>query len=63
LDEGGETAFPKLDIKIKPVRGSTLFWLNVFPEDGRPNVNSEHASVPVQSDSKEKWAFALLFRD
>ena len=43
---GGETVFPFLNIKIKPVKGSVAMWLNMRP-DGREDTRSRHAGCPV----------------
>ncbi len=46
VDEGGETAFPRLDISIVPQQGALLMWNNALP-DGEPNRDVLHAGTPV----------------
>ena len=31
-DEGGETEFPLIDIKVKPSKGTAVFWWNMTPD-------------------------------
>ncbi len=49
--EGGETEFPKLDIKVTPEAGKALIWDNLR-EDGKPDRKSLHAGLPVISGQK-----------
>lgn len=49
--EGGETDFPKLETRVKPVTGSVFFWRNVNL-DGSLNENSIHAGLPVTTGVK-----------
>ncbi len=44
--EGGETEFPHLNKSFKPKSGRLLLWNNMLP-DGRPNMNTLHAGLPV----------------
>ncbi|MFU7527514.1 prolyl hydroxylase family protein [Qipengyuania sp. ASV99] len=55
--EGGETDFPKLGLRIAPEVGSLLIWNNMTP-DGRPNLNTLHAGLPIKRGVKHvitKW--------
>jgi prolyl 4-hydroxylase len=53
VEEGGETVFPTLDIKVKPKRGRALIWpsvLNDNPEEQDPRTT--HAAAPVIKGKK-----------
>ena len=55
--EGGETDFPKLDLKLKPQVGTLFIWNNMAP-DGTPNSKTLHAGMPVIKGIKHiitKW--------
>ena len=54
---GGETAFPKVGIKVTPRTGNMLVWnnLNII---GEPNYFSLHEGQPVSAGTKyiiTKW--------
>ncbi|CAG7830695.1 unnamed protein product [Allacma fusca] len=55
VEKGGETAFPRLRVKITPEKGSMLLWVNSY-SDGKVDKWIEHASCPVVFG--EKWIFA-----
>jgi prolyl 4-hydroxylase len=44
--EGGETEFPKHDLKITPKKGKLVVWTNTT-EDGSVDYDSLHAGLPV----------------
>jgi prolyl 4-hydroxylase len=44
VEEGGETFFPRLDVKVKPKMGSAAIWLNVI--DGEVFHPSLHWGMP-----------------
>lgn len=46
VEQGGETAFPELDIAVTPRAGTLLVWNNADPE-GTPNARTVHAGRPV----------------
>lgn len=55
--EGGETEFPKLDIKYKPKKGMAVLWKNL-QDDGSGNRLVLHAGRPVTKGKKyilTKW--------
>jgi prolyl 4-hydroxylase len=55
--EGGETVFPELGFKVKPVRGLALIWNNLHP-DGRENFQTIHRAEPPKVTNKyvlTKW--------
>ena len=57
VEKGGETEFPNLQIRIRPQAGALLLWNNATPE-GRPNLDTIHAALPVEAGVKyviTKW--------
>jgi prolyl 4-hydroxylase len=59
VEEGGETVFPLLDLKVKPKRGSALYFEYFYNE---PSLNdlTLHSSVPVVRG--EKWVATQWMR-
>ena len=53
VDEGGETEYPLLKLKVKPELGTMLIHKNI-EDDGTPIESSFHAGLPPVSN--EKWA-------
>lgn len=60
VPEGGETEFPRLDVKVKPRRGGGVMFRNVTPE-GTPDNATLHAGCPVLEG--EKWLATLWIRE
>ena len=57
VEEGGETHFPNVDIKMKPKEGTLIAWNN-RNLDGTNNVNTLHEALPPTSGKKyiiTKW--------
>ena len=57
VEEGGETHFTEVGIKIEPKPGVLLVWNNALP-DGTPNEGTLHAGTPVIRGAKyviTKW--------
>ena len=57
VEEGGETYFKHLNLKIKPERGKAIFWNNLYPI-GWPNLKTMHEALPPISGNKyivTKW--------
>ena len=57
VEEGGETHFTNVGIKIVPKPGVLLIWNNAL-EDGSPNEDTIHAGTPVLKGTKyviTKW--------
>jgi prolyl 4-hydroxylase len=57
VEEGGETHFTHIGIKIEPKPGVLLIWNNALP-DGTPNEDTMHAGTPVIKGAKyviTKW--------
>lgn len=48
---GGETEFPRINMKITPEIGKLVIWDNLL-EDGTPDYDSLHAGLPVTSGTK-----------
>lgn len=48
---GGETEFPRLDLRVKGRKGDALVFSNTGP-DGAPHPASEHAGTPVSAGVK-----------
>jgi prolyl 4-hydroxylase len=56
---GGETIFPKVNIKIKSKRGRAVFFYNI-QTDGSEDELSLHGSMPVEEG--EKWTLTKWLR-
>lgn len=59
VDEGGETEFPKLKIKVKAKKGRLVYFNNYNKEGIEPL--SLHCGLPIKKG--EKWAFNLWYHD
>ena len=51
VEEGGETEFSELGLSIRPEAGTLITWNNMNRR-GRPNPNTRHAALPVESGHK-----------
>ena len=57
VQNGGETYFKSLDLKIKPKRGLLLAWNNLY-SNGDPNYKTKHEALPPKNEDKyviTKW--------
>lgn len=57
VEEGGETYFKHLNLKIKPKKGMAVFWNNLY-RNGIPNNKTMHEALPPVSEDKyviTKW--------
>lgn len=57
VEEGGETNFPKLKLKIKPKAGRLVIWNNLY-KNGFTNYRTQHEALPPTSGKKyvlTKW--------
>mgnify|MGYP003149725763 CR=1 FL=1 len=57
VEEGGETYFKHLGLKIKPKKGTAIFWNNLNPL-GIPNKKTMHEALPPMNENKyviTKW--------
>lgn len=64
LEYGGETEFPRLNIKIHPKQGSAIFFKNLHPTQYKPHPMAIHASLPLHKDIKwvcNKWIRSRKF--
>eukprot|EP00596_Hydrurales_sp_CCMP1899_P005889 CAMPEP_0119049508 /NCGR_PEP_ID=MMETSP1177-20130426/65056_1 /TAXON_ID=2985 /ORGANISM="Ochromonas sp, Strain CCMP1899" /LENGTH=228 /DNA_ID=CAMNT_0007026839 /DNA_START=506 /DNA_END=1192 /DNA_ORIENTATION=+ len=53
VEEGGETAFPLLDIKVKPKKGQALLWPSVIDSDSlQYEPRTLHEAKPVIKGTK-----------
>jgi prolyl 4-hydroxylase len=59
VEEGGETVFPLLQLKVKPKRGSALYF-EYFYRQQALNELTLHSSVPVVRG--EKWVATQWMR-
>jgi prolyl 4-hydroxylase len=50
-DEEGETYFPYLGLKIKPLKGAAVMWPNV-DEQGNADMNMRHLGLPPTRTTK-----------
>jgi len=53
VDDGGETHFPKLNLTVKPRKGSALLWPSILND--KPEYIDErtsHAALPVKKGTK-----------
>ena len=57
VEEGGETYFKHLKLKVKPKQGMAIFWNNLY-KNGIPNPKTLHEACPPVSGDKyviTKW--------
>ncbi|XP_065318968.1 prolyl 4-hydroxylase subunit alpha-1-like [Gordionus sp. m RMFG-2023] len=57
INEGGATVFPKINLRVQPVKGSGIFWYNLYVNRSG-NHDTRHAGCPVLLGSKwvaNKW--------
>jgi hypothetical protein len=60
VEEGGETDFPKINKKVKPKKGSAVYWRNLEDDENTPHPKSFHAGLaPI---SGEKWGMNIWTR-
>ncbi|HEX6363033.1 MAG TPA: 2OG-Fe(II) oxygenase [Albitalea sp.] len=65
VEEGGETEFPQLGVRISPRRGRVVHFVNLLP-DGEPDPRTLHAGLPVRAGTKwlaTLWTRERRFRD
>ncbi len=60
VSEGGETLFPKLNIRIAPISGTVVVFSNT-DENGNLLLNSYHAGAPPIS--QDKWLVTKWIRE
>lgn len=59
VEAGGETEFPLAKVRVPPRAGRAVVFDNLLP-DGRPDMDSLHAGLPVERG--EKWLATLWIR-
>ena len=64
VEEGGETYFKHLKLKVKPEKGTAVIWNNLY-RNGMPNYKTLHEALPPVSNNKyviTKWfrSWALI---
>jgi len=53
VEEGGETAFPRLDISVKPKKGRALLWPSTFNHNPESqDARTHHAAKAVVKGKK-----------
>eukprot|EP00933_Yihiella_yeosuensis_P074624 TRINITY_DN8359_c0_g4_i1.p1 TRINITY_DN8359_c0_g4~~TRINITY_DN8359_c0_g4_i1.p1 ORF type:complete len:342 (-),score=49.89 TRINITY_DN8359_c0_g4_i1:280-1305(-) len=52
VEKGGETAFPKANLKVLPEKGKIVIWANVLENIWKPRGSAEHAALPVKKGLK-----------
>lgn len=53
VEQGGETEFPFLNLKVKPERGAALIWPSVQDQDpSKIDERTQHAALPVIKGTK-----------
>lgn len=60
VEEGGETLFPTIGLKIRPQRGTALLFWNRMP-DGTLDPDVLHSSAPVIRG--QKWSISRWIRE
>ena len=60
VEEGGETEFVNLGIKVVPKKGKLLYFDN-YNNQNKVDINSKHYAKPVLKG--EKWIFNLWYSD
>ncbi|KAG1663558.1 Prolyl 4-hydroxylase subunit alpha-2 [Nymphon striatum] len=57
IEAGGSTVFTKLGVSVRPIKGSAVFWFNLF-KSGKGDLRTRHAACPVLAGNKwvcNKW--------
>jgi len=49
---GGETVFPKIDLKVSPKKGGAVAWYNINLKDKTLDPQSLHGGAPVKQGTK-----------
>ena len=58
---GGETEFPKLNLRIKPRRGDAVVFFPTF-KDGLIDYDTLHAALPMSDKDSIKWVSQTWIR-
>lgn len=60
VEEGGETLFPAVNLRVEPSKRFAVMFFNVYSE-GQIDPKSSHVALPVIKG--EKWVATKWFRD
>ena len=56
VNEGGEAAFNNVGIKVRPKKGTAIFWRNLDDTKTQRHPCSLHQALPPKG---EKWALTV----
>ena len=59
VNNGGETAFNNVGIKVRPKKGTAIFWRNLNDSKTKRHPCSLHQALPPE---EEKWALTIWSR-
>ena len=59
-DAGGNTFFPKLNLRVKPKAGDAIYFENM--NNGEVDYNTAHSGEPIIGNHK-KYAMNVWFRE
>uniref|UniRef100_H2XW91 Prolyl 4-hydroxylase alpha subunit Fe(2+) 2OG dioxygenase domain-containing protein n=2 Tax=Ciona intestinalis TaxID=7719 RepID=H2XW91_CIOIN len=62
VEYGGNTPFVYQEVVAEPIKGSAIFWYDVF-NDGSADERTEHAACPVVLGNKWAGNLWLTFGD
>ncbi|XP_078487282.1 prolyl 4-hydroxylase subunit alpha-1-like [Ciona intestinalis] len=60
VEVGGRTAFVNAGVSAEPIKGSAVFWYNLYPS-GEPDLRTYHGACPVAFGNK--WASNKWIRE
>ncbi|HVF34024.1 MAG TPA: 2OG-Fe(II) oxygenase [Candidatus Saccharimonadia bacterium] len=60
VEDGGETEFPLLGVRVAPKRGRVVHFINLLA-NGEPDARTLHAGLPVRAGTK--WLATLWTRE
>jgi len=67
VEEGGETAFPRLHLKVRPKLGRAVIWPSVYSDDPfKKDARTQHEAKPVVKGLKfgvNAWIHMFNFQD
>ena len=66
VEEGGETYFPDVHLKVRPAKGRAVLWYDIDLDTLDINMFSRHEALPVVSGVKwgcNKWIHVYNFYD
>ena len=60
VNEGGETSFNNIGVKVKPKKGAAIFWRNINDSSDIVHPCALHEAIPVKKG--EKWGLTIWSR-